>query len=144
VNIAARSRTEFIRQMRRRTQRHEDVRRLDYRRLQQFMEKRYLDAATYERLSELLGKLAFQQSAQAEIHKLETERGNMYGQQEQARANLQTLNPSGQEADLRKRMLRQLETAQDRLEAIEQRVNELTQQIADAEVRVLQIITELE
>ncbi|MBC7814236.1 MAG: hypothetical protein H7175_23985 [Burkholderiales bacterium] len=144
VNIAARSRTEFIRQMRRRTQRREEVRRLDYRRLQNFMDNRYLDTTTYERLSELLDKLAFQQSAQAEIHKLETERGNMYGQQEQARANLQALNPSGQEADLRKRMLRQLETAQDRLEAIEQRINELTQQIADAEARVLQIITELE
>ena len=64
-------------------------------------------------------------------------------QQEQLRANLTTLQPTGQEAALRNRMLGQLESSQDRLEAIEVEVNKLNQLIADSEKKIDEIVAGL-
>jgi uncharacterized protein YceH (UPF0502 family) len=49
---------------------------------------------------------------------------------------LSALKGTGEEAQLRSRMLRQMETTENRLEEIDARVEELTQQIAEAEERI--------
>lgn len=143
VSISARSRSEFTRKERQRTQRYEELRELDYQRLQQFLDNHWLDRATVERLSALLDKLAVIQRSQAELNDIDNKREALYKQQEQLRANLSALNPTGQEAALRNRVLSQLEGTQDRLEAMDRRVTELNQQIADAEQQIDQIIAGL-
>jgi hypothetical protein len=143
VSVPARAKTEFTRQERRRTAQHEELRRLDYQKLQDFMKNRWLDQATLDALSEMLDNLGLVQKAQAQKNEFGTERETIYAQQEQIRANLAALQPTGQEAALRNRVLAQLEAAQDRLEEIDRYVNALTQQIAQAEGRVNQIIADL-
>lgn len=144
VSIAARSRIEFSRNERRLARRYEQLTNLNYQNLQYFMDNRWLDQTTLARLRELLDNLALMQRARAERDKLNVERKTLYERQEQLRANLNTLQPSGQEANLRKRMLDQLEVAQNRLEEIDRQIVDLTRQIDDAEARNNQIIAGLE
>ncbi|MDL1893701.1 hypothetical protein FBQ87_12580 [Sphingobacteriales bacterium CHB3] len=79
----------------------------------------------------------------AEREKLATERQDIYQKQEQLRANLQTLQPTGQEASLRSRMLGQLETTQNRLEEIDQRIAYLNHEEEAAEHRIEAMIAAL-
>ncbi len=143
VNAPARSKVEFIRKERWRVQRRQELRELDYKRLQNYMEQRWLDRATLESLSEMLDQFALIQRLQAEREELANERKAIYEKQEQLRANLSALNPSGQEAAFRNRILSQLEVAQDRIEQIERRQESITQQVADATARIDQIIEAL-
>jgi len=75
------------------------------------MQNRWLDEATYERLAEMIQNLATIQRARADRDKLEVERKAIYERQEKLRANLGALQPTGQEATLRNRILNQLEQA---------------------------------
>ncbi len=143
VVAPAHSLTQFIRQERHRTYRHEEVRQLDYRRLQSFLEGRWLDRATFDRLSEVLDYLGRIQNAQAEQSALDKESQQIAQRQAQIRENLGALKTTGDEAQLRSRMLRQLEASEDRLEAIGARRGELAQQIADAEARISALLAAL-
>jgi hypothetical protein len=143
VSIPARGKAEFIRQERFLTRRQEELRQLNYQKLQQFMQNRWLDEATLSQLKELLNYLGQIQTSHDEELKLIKERERVYQQQEQIRANLGALQPTGQEAALRNRVLAQLEAAQNRLEAIEQHIQELTRQRAEAEAKVKDIIASL-
>lgn len=143
VNVPARTRTQFVSKERHRTRRHEELRKLNYERLRQFLAKRWLDQTTYDELNEMLNNLGSIQQAQIERKKLEGQRDATYKQQEQLRANLQALQAAGQEATLRNRILTQLESSQNRLEAIDQQLEALRQQEERAEARVNQIIESL-
>ena len=140
VSVPVRGKSEFTRTERRRNWRREELRRLDYRQLQDFMKHRWLDQSTLDALSEMLDNLGRIQRAQAQQKELDHERSAIYQQQEQIRANLAALQPAGQEAALRNRVLAQLEAAQNRLEEIARQHAELTQQITQADRRVNEII----
>lgn len=71
------------------------------------------------------------------------ERSHIYQQQEQLRADLGALQPTGQEANLRNRLLKQLESTQDRLDEIETEIAEANKFIEDGQKRVEQLIAEL-
>src|SRR5206468_3794446 len=122
IDLQARKKTEFVRKERMRTWRKQELRQLDCQNLQHFLENRWLDKQTYEQLADMLDALAFVQRARAEQDMLANERKTIYTNQEQLRANLNTLQSTGQEAGLRKRMLDQLEGTQNRLDEIEQRI----------------------
>jgi hypothetical protein len=143
VDVPARGKAEFTRNERWLNVRHEELRKLDYQKLKQFMENRWLDQTTLDQLSEILSGLGHVQQWRSQITKLETERSLIYKEQDQIRANLNTLQPTGDEAVLRKRVLGQLEAKQNRLEALEQQINNLAQQIEQTEVKVQQIIAVL-
>lgn len=143
MNVPVRRKVEFTRKERWLTRRSDDLRKLDYKRLQSYMEQRWLDKAALDSLSEMLDQFAFIQRLQNEREELTKERKALYDKQEQLRANLGALNPSGQEAAFRNRILSQLEAAQDRIEQIEQRLESITQQVTDALARVDQIIAAL-
>ncbi len=122
VSVPAHGKQKFTRSERRRTHRQQAVRTLGYKDLQSYLKKRWLDEATFNTLRHILDQIASIEKMQAERGKLTTERQDIYQKQEQLRANLQTLQPTGQEAALRSRMLGQLETTQNRLEEIDQRI----------------------
>jgi hypothetical protein len=143
INVPARTRTEFVRKDRYRTERREEVRRLSYQNLQGFFENRWLDRQTLEWLREMLDNMALIQNAQAEQDKLAKENKAIYERQEQLRANLGALSPTGQEAGLRNRMLGQMEKLHNRLEETDRRLSELTEQITAANERIDQIIAGL-
>jgi hypothetical protein len=143
VKVPARGRAEFVRQERTPHQRYEELRRLDYRRLQEFMQRRWLDKAAIQQLETMLDNLGAVQRAKSQQAKLQSERDGIYKQQEQLRANLGALQPTGPEANLRGRVLAQLTETQDRLEAISRENNDLERQIINAEANVERIIARL-
>ncbi|MCQ3932902.1 MAG: hypothetical protein DPW16_20830 [Chloroflexi bacterium] len=143
VQIGAGETVKFVRKERWLNHRREEVRQLDYKRLQRFMQNRWLDQNLFDRLSEMLDNVSKVQKAQAEIVKLGEERKTIYERQQQLRANLQALQPSGQEAALRNRMLTQLEASENRLEEMDRRIEELEHQITETEAKVNTIIENL-
>jgi len=143
VSLPARAKTEFVTQQRMRTYRRENVQNIDYRSLQEFVAKGWLDDAIRGELGRMLDETNAIQQANARVHALEVEAGKLHTQQEQLRANLNTLQPTGQEAALRNRMLGQLESSQDRLEAIGTEINNLNQMIADSEQKISEIVAGL-
>src|SRR6185369_1663564 len=136
VSLPARAKTEFVTQQRMRTYRRENVRSINYRQLQDYLAKGWLDDAIRGELGHMLDEMNAIQQANARLQALETDAEKLHKQQEQLRANLNTLQATGQEATLRNRMLGQLEASQDRLEAIEVEVNNLNQLITDSEQKI--------
>ncbi len=143
IAVPAHSAETFVRQERHLNVRYEQVRNLDYRRLQRFLEEDWLDQATFDRLSGMLDSLAFVDRAHAEQEALKTERAEIYERQGQLRENLNALKPAGEEGALRARVLSQLSTTEDRLQAIEERLVELAGQVAEAEQHIEQMLAEL-
>ncbi len=143
VTAPPQAKTPFVRKERHLSTRREEVRQLDYRRLKQFIDNRWLDEATLQQLGALLNNQALIQKAKSQQKDLNEERKSIYAQQEQIRANLGALQPTGDEAPLRARVLAQLETAQNRLEAIDAQLTALTAQITQAEASTEQIIAAL-
>jgi hypothetical protein len=143
VTVAAGGKAEFVRLERQRTRRYEELLRLNYAQLQDYLNNRWLDSTTFNQLHELLDKQSGIVQAKAQKEQLTTERDALYKKQEQLRANLTTLQPSGQEGALRRRMLGQLEETQNRLEAIDAEMTSLTTQIATAEAKIEDLIRAL-
>ncbi len=143
VTLPARAKTEFPVQHRRRTYRSEAVQNLDYRQLQDYTSKGWLDKAIRGELGAMLDEMNAIQQANTRLEALEGDTQKLHKQQEQLRANLNSLQATGQEAALRNRMLGQLEASQDRLEAIEAEVNKLNQLIADGEQRIDELVAGL-
>ncbi|MCU0511114.1 MAG: hypothetical protein MUE40_00920 [Anaerolineae bacterium] len=119
VPLPPRSKTEFVVQRRRLTFRKEEVRRLSYQRLSEALAHGWLDDALHTTLKELLDTLAEVERLNQQLVGWQEEIKTLHTQQEQHRANLSALQPTGDEAPLRARVLRQLEATQDRLEQID-------------------------
>lgn len=143
VDVPARGKAEFTRKERYRTYRNEDLHRLDYRNLQKYLKNKYLDRALFDALSALLDAMGLTQKLNEKKNGLEEERGKIYTQQENLRANLGALQSTGQEAPLRNRLLKQLEHSQDRLEAIDSELQELEQQLVENSNRIEKMIADL-
>ncbi len=144
IEIAPHSTGLFTRKERQRITRSEQLHDLTYQRLQQFLENQWLDQAVIGSLSVLLDNHALIQQAQTQQQTLGAERKTIYEQQEQIRANLGALGSSEQEAALRGRLLKQLESGQNRLEEIDKLLADLKERISDAEKRIQQIVSKLE
>jgi hypothetical protein len=143
VEAPAEAAVDFVRRERKLTSRREEVRLLDYRSLQAYFEGRWLDSKTHDRLHALLDDLALIHKARTEQTQLEGERKTVYERQGQVRENLNTLKATGDEGQLRNRMLKQLEASEDRLEEIAARHADLEREIAEAEARIEQTLDKL-
>jgi len=93
-----------------------------YDTLSRFLERRWLDRPTLDRIRALLQERAALGRRTAEVEALQAERDRIYQREEQLRQNLAALSASGQEATLRERVFRQLEASEARLNAIDERV----------------------
>lgn len=144
VTAPKRRKIEFVRQERTGQSSFLGINNLKYQHLQEFMKNRWLDETIIHELQDLLDTFAVIQNAEAEIKQLTTERDTVYKEQEQLRANLGALQAKGAEADLRNRMLNQLASSQDRLDAIAGRIQTLKQQIETAEAKVNTILEQLQ
>ena len=143
VRVPARERVDFICKERQLTKRQQELRRLEYADLDKFLEQRWLDKPTITALRVMLDALALIQQAQDRIRELEGERKSTHEQQEQLRANMQALSPTGDEAAFRKRIVGQLESSQDRLDEIAGEIETFKRQALDSEEKVKHIIAGL-
>lgn len=144
VNVDAWSTAEFVRSERRLRFDRREIRSLHYQKLYEYLHNKWLDQNTYNQLNEIIKTVDANRQSQNLINKQEAERGKIYTQQEQIRANLGALQPIGQEANLRNRLLKQLESTQDRLDAIENSINEAKQAIEDGEKQIQSLLNSLE
>jgi hypothetical protein len=143
VNIPAKTRTEFKRQERSLHQRRQLILKHTYQNLRDFLDSRWLDKPTFDRLEKLLQTEYAIQQARAEQTSMQATRTVILERQEQLRATISTLNPQGDEAKFRKRILAQLEASQDELDALEKRYKVLDQQVADLTERSAKILADL-
>lgn len=143
IEVKAHDQTEFVRKQRRVIYHHEEIRRLSYARLHQLFQQNVLSDVLHTKLTELIDTLGSIQKAEQRHVRLKAEREVLYKQQEQLRANLGALHTAGKEAVLRERLLGQLETAQDKIDAIDREIEELGRQIEAANARIDEIIAGL-
>jgi len=143
VKVPARAKVEFVRKERVKTHRHEEVRHLTYQNLQKYLENRWLDQATFDALDEILKNFALIKDAQAKKTHITNERSAIYTQQEQLRANIGALQPVGQEAAFRSRLLNQLEATQNRLDAIDREIAALNVKITQVNSEADRLIEQL-
>jgi hypothetical protein len=143
VDVKARGKAEFVRRERMLRYDRREIRSLDYRNLSNYLENKWLDKSTYDQLRDILDTIQQMRKAQGKITELEKEREQIYRQQEQLRANLGALQPTGQEATLRNRLLKQLETTQDRLDAIDKERADSQEFINQSEKRIQELINNL-
>lgn len=143
VTVPAHRMTTFKSKERRMLSRRESVRVLTYRQLQNFFENRWLDQETLGALTTMLDRLALIERLRNEQKQLKEEEQQIYQRQGQLRENLNTLKATGDEGQLRNRMLKQLETSENRLEEISARHAEIELQIAETEAGIDEIIASL-
>jgi hypothetical protein len=143
VDVPAHGEAEFVRRERRPITRREEVRNLDYRRLERYFRDKWLDKGMFDRLADLLDTLAEVERAEAEKQALYAEQKQVYERQAQVRENLGALQPGGQEGVLRERMVRQMEATEDRLDAIGDRLATLDRLIDEAKARADAILSGL-
>ncbi|HRE48004.1 MAG TPA: hypothetical protein PLD47_09790 [Aggregatilineales bacterium] len=140
VRVPAGGATEFTRKERFLRQHSVAIRNLEAANLKQIIEKQWLNEATSGELGRLIALKGEIEAAQKEIQKRMKTRDERYKQQEQFRANLEVLKAEGDEASLRGRILKGLEGAQDKLDALETEIEALNGQIAAAEEGISAIL----
>lgn len=119
------------------------LRNLRYQELDEFLENKWLDQATFDQLRAMLETVKTSQEAQRHSDILKQEREALYKDQEQIRANMQALQTTGPEAEFRNRLLGELEEAQNRLREIAQQLSQLSSQINTAEAERQAMIDQL-
>lgn len=143
VAVPAKSTLEFVRTERQTTHTRHQIRNMSYRGLERYLENAWLDQTVYNRLKAILDTITEKAAAQQQLDQIRAERNEIYDQQAQLRANMSALQPTGQEAPLRNRLLKQLENTQDRLEAIEREIKDHEATIDAAEKTVTELIAAL-
>jgi len=78
-----------------------------------------------------------------QIARYKEEQQSLYAKQEQLRRNMSSLGSSGKEGTLRQRVVDQLETSQDRLEAIDSEIADLNTKIVETEATIDTMIAAL-
>lgn len=140
VTVPAKGMAEFTYKDRQLRYHQDEIRKISYQLLKSYLEKRWLDQNTFDQLAAILDKVALIQRNQDERVTLTQDKQAIYKQQEQIRANMGALQPTGHEANLRNRVLAQLEETQSRLEAIDARFKALKQQETEAEQEIERLL----
>lgn len=136
VPVPAKSTVEFTQKSRRQSFGRFSLATRSYQNLDDYLRNNWIGQAVYNELRLMLDHhVAIQKHHQA-ISILKTERGEIYTKQEEIRKNLGALQPTGQEADLRNRMLTQLESTQNRLDEIDSEIEAAQAEIERLEAAV--------
>ncbi|MCB9078125.1 MAG: hypothetical protein H6631_11070 [Anaerolineaceae bacterium] len=135
--------TTFIAQERWLVSRREELRQQSYQGLQKYLDDKFLDAATYQKLKDLLD--AWGEIAQMEqgIKVQEQRRGQIYQAQEQIQKNMGALSQDGEEGRLRGQYVKQLAASESQLTEIEQSITELQTQIKQKQAEIERLIAAL-
>jgi hypothetical protein len=132
------TRTVFEVHERRMTSRHEQVRNIQMRHLQDYMRDKFLDKTTFEGLQAVLRIYQQIGDLHKQLHKLERERETIYRKQKQVQGNLAPLGREGDERALRQRYVAELNQQEDRLAALAQEEQQHRRQIEQLEQQAKQ------
>ncbi|MCI0710825.1 MAG: hypothetical protein L0154_11755 [Chloroflexi bacterium] len=141
IEIPARSRKDFVQMQRTRTHRQERLEDLQYIKLQQFLNNKWINDAIYDELKQMLDLLRQVHTLENEQRQVASDKQALFEEQKQQRENLQALSGGNEdEAPLRARVLAKLSTTQDRLDAIEEREAELKAEMSQLRDEIESII----
>ncbi len=143
VNAPAKSTATFERKEQYISYNSQELRSIQYIDLARWLENEFIDDSLIDDLRDLLKVVDSIEAIRDIISGNDIERSNIYEKQEQLRKNMSALSTSGEEGELRQRVVAQLRESQDRLEAIEQNTKDLNTQIKETEEKITAMIAEL-
>jgi hypothetical protein len=124
--------------------RHGQVRNISGRQMQQYMQNRLLDDATFQALQGVLQVYHQVDQAQRRISQIARERNAIYKQQKQIQGNLGPLGREGDEGALRKRYVNELNDLEDQLQAMAAEEQQLQERVVFLEQQAQQRLKELQ
>jgi hypothetical protein len=143
VSVPANETTVFVRKERHMEVLRRVIRNMKYHDLDRLLENQYIDNALIDDLHDILDAMQSINDMNTEISNREQEQKSLYEKQEEFRRNMKALGTTGKEGTLRLRAVDQLESGQDRLEAIDVEIADLKTQIKETEKQVDTMIAEL-
>jgi hypothetical protein len=143
ITLATRTRKQFEVRERTLQTRFEEVRNLDGAQLQTYLENKFLDKKTHAALEHVLTQYLNINTINQELNKLEQERERIARRQQQIQANLVSLGREAEEGKLRARLVKELGSLEDRLQAMQNEEDGLRQQIADLEALATELLAKL-
>jgi hypothetical protein len=143
ITLMARSRKQFEVRERLLQTRFEEVRNLDGFQLQMYLENKFLDKQTHAALEHVLTQYLTINTINQELNKLEQERERIARRQQQIQANLVSLGREAEEGKLRARLVKELGSLEDRLQAMQNEEDGLRKQIADLETLATEMLAKL-
>lgn len=138
VSCAPNARTLFEVRERRMRSRKEKVRTLNGHQLQTYLHNKFLDAATVKALEEVLQVYRKIGEASKQMSDIEKDRQSIHKQQKQIQGNLGPLSHEGEEGNLRKRYVGELNRLEDRLAELEAEEQRQRKQIDSLEEQARQ------
>ncbi|MEO1645204.1 MAG: hypothetical protein AAFR67_08455, partial [Chloroflexota bacterium] len=133
VDVPAGESTTFVRKVRMSQQQRVNIRGMQYDNLYRYFKNNWLDERTFNEIRDILKAEERLTNLNQQIALNELERERIYQRQEQLRANLTALQPTGNEATLRNRILKDLENSQDKLDLIDAEIEQAKKTIEATE-----------
>jgi hypothetical protein len=134
--------TEFKVQERYLRSSRQEIRNLNYQRLQNYLQDKFLNEKIYQELKTLLdlwGKIG---QIEQEIATQEQRRAKIYQAQEQAQKNMSVLSQDGEEGQLRGRYVKQLADSEEELTQIDQNVLRMQTEIKQLDAQIEQALAQ--
>jgi hypothetical protein len=133
IPLEARGRKQFEVHERSLNTHYEEVRNLNGAQLQTYLEHKFLDQQTHAALENVLGQYLRINTIHQDLSKLEQERSRIAARQAQIQANLVSLGREAEEGKLRARLVNELGTLEDRLQAMQNQEDGLRARITELE-----------
>jgi hypothetical protein len=143
IPLMVRGRKQFEVRERTLQTRFEEVRNLDGLQLQMYLENKFLDKKTHAALEHILTQYLNINTINQALNKLEQERNRIAKRQQQIQANLVSLGRETEEGKLRARLVKELGTLEDRLQAMQNEEDGMRKQIADLETLATELLAKL-
>ena len=143
VPLESRTRKQFEIRERMMQTRFEEVRNLNGAQLQTYLEHKFLDKQTHAALENILTQYLSINTINQNLSKLEQERSRIATRQGQIQANLVSLGREAEEGKLRARLVNELGTLEDRLQAMQNEEDGMRKKIADLEARATELLAKL-
>jgi hypothetical protein len=143
IPLEAHERKQFEIRERLSQTRFEEVRNLNGAQLQMYLENKFLDKQTHAALEHVLTQYLNINTINQDLSKLEQERSRIAARQAQIQANLVSLGREREEGKLRARLVKELGSLEDRLQAMQNEEDKLRKQIAELETRATELLAKL-
>lgn len=143
VEVKAQSLTEFSVRTRRRISRRQAVLQLKYEELARFLKKQWIGESVFEALHDILRTVERIEEFKRGMEERDEKRQRIYDEQEQLRSNLGALTGAGRESELRDRLLTQLTSSQDRLDALGREDEQARRDLQAAEKKLAEMLRAL-
>ena len=122
IPIPARIKTDFQVKERQLVARREKIQILSHKRLSEYLDRKFIDKAFFNRIQSILDLYQQQSQNQRDINQYNQQRGQLANELKLAAEKLQPLGKEGSEGELRKRYVRKMQEMEDESDRLAQRI----------------------